>query len=86
MLKSSNNTSGAVVALVVTTLVFAFGCRSTQEGARDETYAKLNSAQVVANAVPYEARPLPLTDIRLTGAVETRGGFGCGVTIPQFWW
>lgn len=67
MLKSSNNTSGRVVAFVVTTLVFAFGCRSTQNSRRDETYSKLNPAQVVANAVPYEARPLPLADVRLTG-------------------
>jgi len=33
----------------------------------DETYSKLGPDQVVTNAVPYEARPLSLSDVRLTG-------------------
>jgi uncharacterized protein len=31
------------------------------------SYTRLTSSQVITNAIPYAARPLPLTDIRLTG-------------------
>ena len=57
------------VAVFFTATVFGlFGCRSTQDSAAHaESYAKLEPSQVVPNAVPYEALPLPLEDVRLTG-------------------
>ena len=67
MLKSSKNTYARAIAVVASTLVMASGCRTTEDSKLVETYPKLNSAQVVDNAVPYQARPLPLSDVRLTG-------------------
>ncbi|HXS67394.1 MAG TPA: beta-L-arabinofuranosidase domain-containing protein, partial [Candidatus Polarisedimenticolia bacterium] len=52
------------LASLAGTLMFSFNCISTHA---DETYTKLDSTQVVTNAVPYEALPLPLSDVRLTG-------------------
>jgi uncharacterized protein len=53
-------------ACVITALLF-LGCRSTTGIAQNASYPRLDSAQVVANAVPYKALPLPLSDVRLTG-------------------
>src|SRR5665213_3618812 len=62
----SRGRNGVVASLTVVVLSL-FGCRSTQESVQHETYSKLGSAEVISNAVPYEALPLPLSDVRLTG-------------------
>src|SRR4029079_14192436 len=59
---------GVIASLAVGLCLF--GCRSTthDEGAhKEKSYSKLDSAQVINNAVPYQALPLPLSDVRLTG-------------------
>src|SRR6185295_10312229 len=59
---------GVIASLTVVGLSL-FGCRSTQDGGAGEakSYSKLDSTQVINNAVPYQALPLPLSDVRLTG-------------------
>ncbi|HEU5122958.1 MAG TPA: beta-L-arabinofuranosidase domain-containing protein [Verrucomicrobiae bacterium] len=46
-------------------LLFA-GCRSPQHS-QPEKYSTAVPSQVISNAVPFIARPLPLNDVRLTG-------------------
>jgi uncharacterized protein len=57
-----------VTAFFTASVFGLFGCRSTQGGTGEtSSYAKLAPSQVVKNAVPYQALPLPLSDVRLTG-------------------
>jgi uncharacterized protein len=59
--------NGVVASLTIMVLSL-FGCRSTGDAVHKEpTYSKLEPAQAIPNAVPYEALPLPLADVRLTG-------------------
>jgi DUF1680 family protein len=69
MLSRISRTRGraGVIAICSATVFSIFGCRSTPDGAREEAYAKLDQSQAITNAVPYQARPLPLSDVRLTG-------------------
>ncbi len=55
--------NGVIASLSVIT----FSLFGTQDSGHAETYSKLDSAQVIRNVVPYEALPLPLADVRLTG-------------------
>ena len=46
------------------------GCRSPQtagSAASPVTYSRLGPAEVIKDAVPCEAKALPLSDVRLTG-------------------
>lgn len=66
-MKAMNRSLFWLVTPACVVMVLFFGCRSTEGGAGNASYARLDSAQVIANAVPYEALPLPLSDVRLTG-------------------
>ena len=54
------------------TILASSGCRSTDDSAakanaKDPSYARLGSFEVIKDAVPYQAWPLPLSAVRLTG-------------------
>ena len=66
-MKAMNRSLFWLVTPACVVMVLFFGCRSTEGGAGNASYARLDSAQVIANAVPYEALPLPLSAVRLTG-------------------
>ncbi len=55
--------------ILIAGLAGAFtGCRSPQAAeSSPTTYSRLLPTEVIKNAVPCEARPLPLSDVRLTG-------------------
>ncbi|HKW30719.1 MAG TPA: beta-L-arabinofuranosidase domain-containing protein [Verrucomicrobiae bacterium] len=69
-----NNHSTSLVfagsaCLLIAVLAGTFtGCRSPQAAESSATtYSRLLPTEVIKNAVPCEARPLPLSDVRLTG-------------------
>lgn len=55
------------VTLLAATLFLSTGCRSTETGSGQTSYLKPRPDQVITNAIPYLARPLPIPDVRLTG-------------------
>ncbi|HYG36383.1 MAG TPA: beta-L-arabinofuranosidase domain-containing protein, partial [Clostridia bacterium] len=63
---SFNHGIGAAV-LAATLLLSSSGCQLTDSDAVQNARATHPASQVVTNAIPYLARPLPLSAIRLTG-------------------
>ncbi len=61
--------AGSVILLMTIAEIGAItGCRSPQmTESAPVTYSNSYSTQVIKNAVPLQARPLPLSDVRLTG-------------------
>ncbi len=61
--------AGSVILLMTIAGIGAItGCRSSQmTESAPVTYSKSYSTQVLKNAVPLQAQPLPLSDVRLTG-------------------
>jgi len=62
-----NSHSLPLIACFIAVATLA-SCRSPQTAVTSSvTYSKSYSTQVIKNAVPRQARPLPLSDVRLTG-------------------
>jgi DUF1680 family protein len=57
----------SVVFSVTAMMLLSFGSHSAERTEQYGSYPKLGSFQKVNDAVPYEALPLPLSDVRLTG-------------------
>jgi DUF1680 family protein len=58
---------GIVIRFAAALVLLPLGSHSTERDARYGTYKKLGSFQTIDNAVPYQALPLPLSAVRLTG-------------------
>ncbi|HEU5072485.1 MAG TPA: beta-L-arabinofuranosidase domain-containing protein [Verrucomicrobiae bacterium] len=59
--------AGFIAALTAAPLLVLSGCRSTSGGDPANCGLKPLPSQVITNAVPYRACPLPLSAVRLTG-------------------
>src|SRR5689334_8164421 len=63
-----NSRSPTLTLLLIAVALVLAGCRSPQAaGSAPVTYSRLAPTEVIQNAVPCQARPLPLADVRLTG-------------------
>lgn len=56
-----------VVFFIAAAAVVSLGSLSTEQTEHYGSYARLGSFEKINDAVPYEALPLPLSDVRLTG-------------------
>lgn len=57
----------AVVFFIAAIMLAPLGSYSAEQDAQNGSYASLGPFEVIKDAVPYQALPLPLSDVRLTG-------------------
>lgn len=59
--------SSLIIFFISAAAIVSLGALSTQQAGNYGSYAKLGSFEKINDAVPYQALPLPLSDVRLTG-------------------